>query len=360
MLLRISGARCPGVVIVSHPYLFTLLIAASFTISASAAAQERAPTAPDEPPRWSPSPLWRGPSLAPPVSEQEGPRPTKELRGLNGERLDFAHTAELAGWLGFMTMMTSAPIMFRLVPEGEPIGALEGAVVLFGVPALVAGSTLLIFDEGITSGAAQAVNSVSIWATVNLLAFEELLLGERDTVSSFGAVALVGWAGVGVGALAYHLLEPSGGRIAAINSGGLLSLGVHTALSLGFDGQLYGDAAGMVLMNSGLVAGLLLHSLRPLSREEMFLADGVGLLSGLLGVFIGARASGEAPGGMAIGWSIASVAGFTTAYLLLSAPDEASPEPAAGVGVSLVAGDALYHEPGRPQGGAGLMLNLAW
>jgi hypothetical protein len=205
-------------------------------------------------------------------------------------------------------------ILLCAIAECE--GRVFVAVSLLGASAGAA-SSLLLTENGLTSGQASAINSGTLWGfwfgIAGLSAFDL----EGDAVL---AAPMLGAAGLtGMGILLAQFVRPTAGQVSMANSGGLWA-GVVMALLLatsnGSDSQTF-FAIELGTTAVGLLSLGLLSNTYPVSRGRVLIIDAGGILGGLLGASVTYLVAGNDVGdGILIGTAAGVIAGLGTAAYL--------------------------------------------
>lgn len=237
--------------------------------------------------------------------------------------------------------------------DEEPPPSLS-LLALFGTPVAAAGLTyLLTYDAPPPTSLAQSMNAGIGWLSLGV----GLSMLDSPQVQEWPLI-LAPWAGMGLGALTHHVLDPTSGQVSALNSGGLLGASALSLLWITGDIAPHGPASAL-LLQGGLLAGGALAWAHPRPRGTVLKADIAGLLGGLGALLLVTRGDSEAKTYQAFVASGGQIAAFLTAYFLLE-DDLALWTDASPVQLQLTSGDALFYAPGQRQGGAGLVVSLPW
>lgn len=148
----------------------------------------------------------------------------------------------------------------------------------------LAGS-LFLSRDGVSPGQSGSYNSGAVWGFWNGLTLALAL--DLDNGRALAGTMLAGQAiGLGGGALAWHLFEPTSATVSLASSGAIWTTAI-TALIHGVagsdvsDGIFWGSLMGA--SSAGLVAGALLANEFPMSRGRALVIDSGGLLGALVG-----------------------------------------------------------------------------
>jgi hypothetical protein len=152
---------------------------------------------------------------------------------------------------------------------------------------------------GVTPGLARALTDGTLWGALNGLGLLEATgasNGDQHAVRTGAYLALGQLAGLGVGGLLYHQLEPTAGQVSLSASGGMWSLAVGAEL-FGMFNPKFGTRTWAALLmgagNAGVLAGGLLARSVPMTASRVMLIDAGGLLGGLGGLGIAVLAQGD-------------------------------------------------------------------
>lgn len=208
-----------------------------------------------------------------------------------------------------------------------------------------AASSLLLTQNGLTTGQSGAINSGTLWGLWFGLA--TLVALDLDDDAAYASVMIGGAAFTGAGILLAQFARPTAGQVSMANSGGLWA-GVVMALLLATSDSSDTEAFFAVEIGTtavGLLSlGLLAHSF-PVSQGRVLIIDAGGILGGLVGASVTYLADENAGDAILIGTSLGVLAGLgTAAYLTrdFDAPDapQATVVPALmgreGAGVAVV------------------------
>jgi hypothetical protein len=270
-----------------------------------------------------------------------------ERVGLNGEEVtDWAYLDLAAGQL-------MAGFALYVGEQNKPYPGTWPAVLSAGLTLSAAGTVAYVFSDDLTFGLAQSLNSGMLWTFYYALGVDAMIRpddgGEEASYLSLRSLVWSLPLGMALGGLYYWGYEPASGQVSALNSVGFLSVWIAGATA--------GDAPWLsapLVVGAPFIGALVAH-LKPLSRRDVWIADGVAVTSALL-------------------WSLAPIsngrraeltpliaaAAFTTAYLLLPTYQLNAEDPGTGFALSIVPGDAIAPVAGEQQGGLGLSASWAW
>lgn len=276
--------------------------------------------------------------VATPAAAQE-PAP---VVGRNGERVTRLAVAELgAGQLiAGARLWESSEFLWRYERSAWP------ELLTVGVPTATLVTVALSSPDGITSALAQSINFGVLWFPV----YAESAQALSDWDVPFDRARRRGrlWGvplGIALGGLYYWAYEPTSGQVSAMHSVALLT----TAWSVAYD-----DLA--LLPMAAPLVGALIGRAKPLSRRDVWIADGAALASGALW-YLAAPASDDLRDQVT---PLIATLAFTAAYILLPPHQPNADDPGTGFALSIVPGDAIAPVAGEQQGGFGLSASWAW
>lgn len=187
------------------------------------------------------------------------------------------------------------------------------------------GVSLYATRDGVTPGLARALTSGVEWGVWHALmlgfatdAFEGGVDEDRRIA---GGLMLGQLAGLGAGALGYHLLRPTAGQVSLTSSGGIWTT-VAAGLSVAISGTEPDENVllGVLLAASdiGLLAGGYFASRQPMSAGRVLVLDAGGLLGTLTGGGLAALAMGEGaePEPVAALALLGMLSGLSVSYVL--------------------------------------------
>jgi hypothetical protein len=189
------------------------------------------------------------------------------------------------------------------------------------------GTSFVLSEGGVRPGLSRALSDGALFGAANglwlLLAAEQGDASE-ETVAAYLAIGQL--AGLGVGGLIYHQLQPTTGQVSLAASGGIwlpvTSLELAGAFGAEIDDQAFGTLM-LVATNGGLALGGWLASEVPVTASRALLIDGGGLLGTLAGFGLGVLAQGDEADSeptLAAGFA-GTVTGLIVSYVLTQSWD---------------------------------------
>ncbi len=262
---------------------------------------------------------------------------SKELarRGRTGAR-DFSDSSGRGEFVYFMSGFTTYEFIgiAALADVSDPKAYL--ALTIAGLGTGIGVGILSTRGRSMPSGRAAAIDSATIWASVNAATISGIVGTSFDT--GFGATLATGALALGTSWGLTGRRSPSVGDVTIVNSAGYWGL---VATTLGLVTFATEDLTGKQVswtilggLDAGLVAGVLLARRSDISRGRMLIIDAGGLLGALVGVAIPVFAGSDNSrfyGGATLGGIAAGLA--ATTYFTRHWDDDTKTSSAAGLDI---------------------------